>query len=140
MMGVLALLTTLIAAPTDIDRAIERIRQAPPGERVKLMNALKKRLYRMNRQERRAAIERLRRSIGGGQSARHTPSTVSTYHPGNDLSNHTPMRRMGNAAGSPPYRPERPASPPSSPPGHPPGGGPPPGHGHPGGPMPHGHR
>jgi hypothetical protein len=49
--------------PTDIDREIAKIRSAPPQERVKLMNDFKRRLFQMNQDQRRMAIERLRHSM-----------------------------------------------------------------------------
>lgn len=67
---VLFFMTALHAAePTDIDREIAKIRSAPPQERVKLMNDFKRRLFQMNQNQRRMAIERLRNSMhdGGGR-------------------------------------------------------------------------
>jgi hypothetical protein len=52
---------------SEIDDDIARIKRASPDERVSLMNDLKRKIYRMNREERRAAIERLRSSIASGR-------------------------------------------------------------------------
>jgi len=51
------------AGPSAIDKEIETIMKAPPGERVELMNAFKRRLFEMNQQERAMAIRRLRGSM-----------------------------------------------------------------------------
>ena len=47
-------------ATLSIDAQIEAIKKAPPEKRVVMMNALKQRLAKMNREQRVQAIERMR--------------------------------------------------------------------------------
>ncbi len=67
----LACISVVSLSGGGIDADIAKIKSAPPKQRVKLMNALKKRLAKMNLQERRVAISRLKRSMhakGAGYS------------------------------------------------------------------------
>jgi len=56
----------------DLDLEMQNIRQASPQERVKLMNELKRRIAKMNQNERSDAINQLRAQIKG-----HKPSRES---------------------------------------------------------------
>ena len=51
---------TLVFAELSIDAQIQEIKNAPPAQRVELMNALKMRLSTMNAQERSDTISALR--------------------------------------------------------------------------------
>ena len=55
------------SAASDIDREIARIKSAPPALRVKLMNRLKRKIFRMKREERIRAVRKLRSRIAGGK-------------------------------------------------------------------------
>ena len=70
MQNVIATIVTMmflgmlsLHAGTSLDAEIMKIKSAPPKERVKLMNNLKKRLFSLNRAERIRAIRKLRTSI-----------------------------------------------------------------------------
>ncbi|WP_457596261.1 hypothetical protein [Hydrogenimonas sp.] len=120
-------------ADYDIDAQIAAIQSAPPEKRVEMMNAFKRRLFRMNRAQRMEAIERLRRNMGAGHG--HPPAAHVAA---------APMRRRPTGHGSGALSPHA-DSPGMGPPpgsgggghaGH--GGGPPPNHGAPkGGPYRH---
>ncbi len=51
---------TILSAESNIDAQIQKIRNAPPKERVAMMNALKVQLSKMNAQQRNEAISHLR--------------------------------------------------------------------------------
>ena len=55
--------TVYLQAGSSLDREIAKIKSAPPKERVRLMNALKKRIFSLNREQRIRAIKKLRRYI-----------------------------------------------------------------------------
>ncbi|WP_300368917.1 hypothetical protein [Hydrogenimonas sp.] len=87
--AVMLLFINLHAEPTDIDREIAKIKAAPPEERVKLMNEFKRKLFKMNQEERSEAIQRLKHSMRikgshgsdqkGGSSA-HQSSHGNGHH------------------------------------------------------------
>ena len=47
----------------DIDAQIEALKSATPKERVEMMNALKKRVFRMNQEQQKAAIAKIRKKM-----------------------------------------------------------------------------
>jgi len=59
----LLIITTLHLSAQDIDVQMEQIRQAPPSERVKMMNELKRQIAQMNQNDRITAINSLRSSM-----------------------------------------------------------------------------
>ncbi len=54
----------------DIDMKMQKIREAPPKERVKLMNSLKREIAAMNKQERDEAIHKLQLQTKSKTSSR----------------------------------------------------------------------
>ena len=69
-------LFTLSLKAINIDQQINRIKNAPPQERVQLMNQFKLQLATMNQNQRADAIKGLRSKMHQGQ----TPSAMSTDH------------------------------------------------------------
>ena len=57
--------STLLMANESIDAQIQKIQDAPPQERVELMNSFKKQLRNMNSEDRIQAISSLRNSTNG---------------------------------------------------------------------------
>ena len=55
--------TISLYAGNSIDREISKIKSASPKERVRLMNELKRRIFKLNREQRIRAIRKLRKSI-----------------------------------------------------------------------------
>ncbi len=55
--------TISLYAGNSIDREISKIKLASPKERVRLMNELKRRIFKLNREQRIRAIRKLRKSI-----------------------------------------------------------------------------
>lgn|GEM_PF-5585606 len=74
----LLVLSVLPLRAESVDEAIAKIASAPPAERVKLMNALKRRLFELNRNQRAAAIARLRATM---QSARQSRPAHPAFMP-----------------------------------------------------------
>lgn len=71
--------TTYIYAGSSLDKEIAKIKSAPPKERVRLMNELKRRIFSLNREQRIRAIRKLRKSISASPNAKRvTKSEEST--------------------------------------------------------------
>jgi hypothetical protein len=66
----LTLLTLSSLYAEDLDGEMQKIREASPKERVKLMNDLKRRIAKMNQNERSDAINKLRSQIKGRVKSR----------------------------------------------------------------------
>lgn len=65
-----SVLTLSFAMDVAIDEQIEKIRNAPAQERVKLMNQFKMRLHAMNKEERSQALGRMQAKMqSGGEMA-----------------------------------------------------------------------
>ncbi|GEM_PF-5290506 len=70
----LFLIGTLYAQESfDIDKSIERIKNAPQEDRRELMNRFKKMLAKMNRAQRMKAIMRLKEGVLGGEGLPEHP-------------------------------------------------------------------
>jgi thioredoxin-related protein len=68
MKTLLVFLTLLILSSLhaeNLDMEMQKIREASPQERVKLMNKLKRRIIQMNKSERSVAINKLRTHLKG---------------------------------------------------------------------------
>ena len=66
----IAIASTYADAKSSIDIEISKIKSASPKERVKLMNALKRKIFRLNRAQRIQAIRKLRSSIASASTPR----------------------------------------------------------------------
>ena len=66
----IAIASTSADAKSSIDIEISKIKSASPKERVKLMNALKRKIFRLNRAQRIQAIRKLRSSIASASTPR----------------------------------------------------------------------
>ena len=97
----------LHAEQSDIDREIEKIKMAPPEERVKLMNEFKRRLFKMNQEERSAAIEHLRSSMHGNNRQGAVNQPASQTHSAAPSGNSPAQQGSQNNAG---YKEQRPAA------------------------------
>ena len=71
--AIVLILLSLLSAQSDIDKRIERIRNAPIEERYKLMNALKRELIRMREEERLRIIKKLKHT---SKTKRNTSSAT----------------------------------------------------------------
>ncbi len=58
--------TFLSGAQSDLQRKIEQLQQVPKAQRFKLMNEIKRELAKMNVQQRKAALGKLRASMSHG--------------------------------------------------------------------------
>ena len=74
----------------DIDAQITQIKNAPPQERVKLMNAFKVQLSKMNETQREKAISTLRATI----STRHAENTKHTNIYEHTVSQHIQQQNL----------------------------------------------
>ncbi len=75
--AIVLILLSLLSAQSDIDKRIERIRNAPIKERYKLMNAFKRELIRMREEERLRIIEKLKHT---SKTKRNTTAATHDKH------------------------------------------------------------
>jgi Fe2+ transport system protein B len=87
------LLNISLFADESIDAQINKIKSAPPAERVKLMNALKQRLSQMNREERSHAIKKLQNNMRSKEQDMQDRSQMMQMQHSEHMSNYQNMNQ-----------------------------------------------